>query len=113
MRLLSISAVTAAVALAGCTTDPMTGQRDYNKTAIGALTGAAAGALIAKSNGDKDKMGQAAAIGAVLGGGVGYYYNCRRWMIRTKIRATTTSFFRLLVFSFVVSLTHSHRLTID
>ena len=88
MRLLSISAVTAAVALAGCTTDPMTGQRDYNKTAIGALTGAAAGALIAKSNGDKDKMGQAAAIGAVLGGGVGYYMDQQEKKLRQEMAGT-------------------------
>ena len=55
--------------LVGCQTAPTketAGQHD--KTIIGAVTGAVAGALI-----DHDKRGRGALIGAAAGAGVGYY----------------------------------------
>ena len=38
----------SGVSMSGCTTDPATGQQTMNKTAIGALAGAAAGAVFLK-----------------------------------------------------------------
>lgn len=88
MRALVITALVGSLSLAGCTTDPMTGQRDYNKTAIGAGLGALVGAGVAKSNGDKDKMGRAAAIGAVLGGASGYYLDQKERKLREQMAGT-------------------------
>lgn len=88
MRVLTTTAMVAGLTLAGCTTNPNTGQQEMNKAAIGALIGAGAGALIAKSNGDKDKMGRAAAIGAVVGGGVGYYMDQQEKKLREQMRGT-------------------------
>ncbi len=61
------------VAMAGCTTNPNTGEQSVSKTAIGAgagaAVGAAAGALI--SNDWKGAL-IGAGIGAAAGGGIGY-----------------------------------------
>ena len=62
MRALIVTAVVGALALSGCQ------NMEYDKAAIGTGLGALLGAGLAYSNADKDKMGQAAAIGAVLGG---------------------------------------------
>lgn len=92
MKALTMTATTTALvaglALSGCTTNPQTGQQQISKAGIGALAGAAAGALIAKSNGDKDKMGQAAVIGAALGGGVGYYMDQQEKKLREQMAGT-------------------------
>ena len=55
--------------LAACQTAPTREKADqHDKTIIGAVTGAIAGALI-----DKDKRARGALIGAAAGGGIGYY----------------------------------------
>lgn len=62
--------------LTGCATDPNTGATTgisgQNKALLGGLLGAAAGAGISKATGG-NKTGRDAAIGAVVGGGIGYY----------------------------------------
>ncbi len=89
MRVLTLSAVAASLIVAGCTTDPMTGQRDYNKTAIGALAGAAAGYGISKSSANTSAQNnRAAAIGAVLGGGIGLYMDKQEKQLRQDMAGT-------------------------
>ncbi|XID74477.1 OmpA family protein [Alkanindiges sp. WGS2144] len=88
MRALVITALVGSLSLAGCTTDPVTGQTDYNKTAIGAGLGALLGAGVAKSNADKDKMGRAAAIGAVVGAAGGYYLDQKEKKLREQMAGT-------------------------
>ena len=66
---LMIAALASSLALAGCATDPATGQQTVHKGVLGALGGAAAGAGISKVTGG-DKTGRDAAIGAVLGGAI-------------------------------------------
>jgi len=88
MRAFIVSAVAGAVILTGCTTNPHTGQQQISKGALGALAGAALGAGIAKSNADSDKMGRAAAIGAVLGGGVGLYMDNQERKLREQMQGT-------------------------
>ena len=88
MRALVITALVGSLSLAGCTTNPTTGQRDYNKTAIGAGLGALLGAGVAKSNADSDKMGRAAAIGAVVGAGGGYYLDQKEKKLREQMAGT-------------------------
>lgn len=81
MAIKSISkfiAVSAAVTLlaSGCATNP-DGSYEYQKTAIGALGGAALGAGVGALIGGKTHRGRNAAIGgltgAVVGGGIGNY----------------------------------------
>ena len=88
MRALVITALVGGLTLAGCTTNPTTGQVDYNKTAIGAGLGALLGAGVAKSNANKDQMGRAAAIGAVLGGAGGYYLDQKEKKLREQMAGT-------------------------
>lgn len=65
-------AVVSGMAVTGCATNPSTGENRLNKAGIGALAGAAGGAAISKATGG-DKTGRDAAIGGLLGAGVGAY----------------------------------------
>ncbi len=86
MRALAISTLIGAVALTGCTTDPTTGQRDYNKAAIGAVLGSAAGYGVSKGNANTSAQNnRAAAIGAVLGGAGGYVLDQKEKKLREQL----------------------------
>ena len=80
-------AVVSCVAVTGCATDPSTGQQRLNKSAIGALAGAAGGAAISKATGG-DKTGRDAAIGGVLGAGVGYYMERQARQLEQQMAGT-------------------------
>ncbi len=82
-----IVAVASGLALAGCTTDPATGQQRLNKAAIGALAGAAGGAVISKASGG-DHTGRDAAIGAALGGAVGLYMDRQEKQLQQQMAGT-------------------------
>jgi|JI102314A1RNA_FD_contig_111_39490_length_1719_multi_6_in_0_out_0_2 outer membrane protein OmpA-like peptidoglycan-associated protein len=88
MRALVVTTLVGGLVLSGCTTNPQTGQQQISRAAIGGLLGAAAGAAIAKSNGDSDKAGRAAAIGALLGGGVGVYMDAQEKKLREQMQGT-------------------------
>lgn len=89
-----ISLVTAmAVFGAGCTTNPYTGERQAGNVgkgaAIGAVVGAAAGLL---TKGDKlDNALIGAGIGAIAGGGVGYYMDVQESKLRQQLQGTGVS----------------------
>ncbi len=90
MRKLIIPALAGAVALAGCTTNPYTGERQVSKAAMGAGIGAAAGAAIGYSTGDnkkerKESALKGAAIGGVTGGGVGAYMDYQEKKLRDRL----------------------------
>lgn len=90
MRSLIIPALAGAVALAGCTTNPYTGERQTSKAAWGAGLGAAAGAAIGYSTGDNKKERReaalkGAAIGGVTGGGVGAYMDYQEKKLRDRL----------------------------
>lgn len=90
MRSLIIPALAGAVALAGCTTNPYTGERQVSKAAIGAGIGAAAGAAIGYSTGDNKKERResalkGAAIGGVTGGGIGAYMDYQEKKLRDRL----------------------------
>nr|WP_298890636.1 OmpA family protein [uncultured Acinetobacter sp.] len=86
MRALAISTLIGAVALTGCTTDPTTGQRDYNKAAIGAVLGAGAGYGVSKGNANTSAQNnRAAAIGAVLGGAGGYVLDQKEKKLKEQL----------------------------
>jgi len=80
----------AAAILAGCTTNPYTGQSQTAKsvwgTGLGAAAGAATGALVAKNHGAGALVGGLA--GAALGGGVGYYLDVQEAELRQELAST-------------------------
>lgn len=82
MRALVISTVIGAMALTGCQ------GMEYDKAALGTLGGALLGAGLAYANADKDKMGQAAAIGAVVGGGAGLLLDKKEKRLRQELAGT-------------------------
>ena len=84
---LMVAALASGLVLTGCATDPNTGQQRLNKSAIGALAGAAGGAAISKATGG-DKTGRDAAIGGVLGAGVGYYMERQARQLEQQMAGT-------------------------
>jgi outer membrane protein OmpA-like peptidoglycan-associated protein len=70
--LVSSVAALSLVALAGCVTDPNTGERTVSRTAIGGLGGAGLGYLLGGLIGGKTTRIVGAGIGAAAGGYVGY-----------------------------------------
>ena len=96
------SAIAAVVSLAvfvsGCetnpfqTTNPYTGEQEVNKTTKGAGIGAAAGLLTGIIvGGDRKKLLLATGIGALAGGGVGYYMDQQDAKLRAQLRGTGVS----------------------
>lgn len=91
MRALMVTALVGSVALTGCTVDPTTGQTTYNKTAIGALTGAVlAGGITAATTGKhrNSHAAMAAALGAVVGGAGGYLLDQKEKQLREQMAGT-------------------------
>lgn len=88
MRLM-IAAVAAAAVLAGCTTNPYTGERQVAKGTYGAAIGAALGCGIATATTKHGKRNerclQGAAIGGVTGGGVGVYMDVQEKKLRDRL----------------------------
>lgn len=96
---LSLAAVTA---LSGCTTyDAYTGEEKTTNTAKGAGIGAGAALVISyiankdKSSAERNKrMLRDAGIGAIVGGGVGYYMDTQEAKLRKQLRSTGVSVVR-------------------
>ena len=88
------AALVALAVLAGCTTDPFTGERQISKTAIGGVAGAATGAAIG-AIADKENRGRGAAIGAgagvLAGGAVGAYMDYQEKKLRERLQGTGVS----------------------
>jgi outer membrane protein OmpA-like peptidoglycan-associated protein len=91
-KILGIVPVAVLLLTMGCaSTDPYTGEQKTSNTAkgagIGALAGAAIGAVV-----DHDDRGKGAAIGAAvgasIGGGVGYYMDQQEAQLRQKLQGT-------------------------
>ena len=100
MRKLIISIIAASIlALSGCETfDAYTGESKTSSTAKGAGIGASIGAVFAylknkdKSSSERKKaMLKAAGIGAIAGGGVGYYMDTQEAKLRKQLRDTGVS----------------------
>jgi len=85
--------VTAAIFLAGCTTDPYTGQQKVSNTAGGAALGALAGAGIGMLAGGDDRRNAliGAGIGALAGGAVGSYMDQQEAELRGYLQGTGVS----------------------
>jgi len=95
---LALSAILTAT-LTGCTTyDAYTGEEKASNTAKGAGIGAGAAAVISYiANKDKDprernkRVLRDAGIGAIIGGGVGYYMDRQEAELRKQLRDTGVS----------------------
>lgn len=70
---MATGATLAALLLAGCTTNPETGQRQMSQGGKGALAGAAGAALIGGAFGGKTGALVGAGVGSILGGAIGGY----------------------------------------
>jgi outer membrane protein OmpA-like peptidoglycan-associated protein len=90
----SLAALVSLAVLAGCTTNPYTGESQISKTAIGGAIGAATGAAIG-AIADKENRGRGAAIGAgvgvLAGGAVGAYMDYQEKKLREKLAGTGVS----------------------
>jgi outer membrane protein OmpA-like peptidoglycan-associated protein len=92
-----VAALTAAVLLAGCaTTDPYTGEKKTSNTAKGAGIGALAGAALGAITGDNSKERReralvGAGVGALAGGAVGNYMDRQEAKLRAQLRGTGVS----------------------
>jgi len=77
--------------LAGCVTNPNTGEQKVSRTAIGAVGGAVAGYFLGDLVGgkrDRTEKIVGAGIGAVAGGGVGYYLDQQEKKLREDTAGT-------------------------
>ena len=88
---LTTLASLCAIALAGCVTDPVTGEKKISKAAIGGVGGALGGYLLGDLIGGKHSRTEeivGAGIGAVAGAGVGYYMDQQEKKLRERTAGT-------------------------
>ena len=77
--------------LAGCVTDPYTGQQQMTKPGTGALIGSGAGALLGALIGGRDNRAETiigAGIGAIAGAGIGQYMDRQEQKLRQQTAGT-------------------------
>lgn len=96
-KLALASLIASAIVLQACTTvDPYTREEKTSSATTGAAIGAAVGAVlgIATSKDKKDRKERAlkgAGIGAIAGGGVGYYMDVQEAKLRQQLENTGVS----------------------
>jgi len=91
--------IVSVVFLSGCETfDAYTGEKKVSSTAKGAGIGAGIGVVIAylrnkneSSKKRKQRMLKAAGVGAIAGGGVGYYMDSQEAKLRKTLRSSGVS----------------------
>ena len=84
-------AISGALLTAACTTDPYTGQRTVNRTAVGIIGGAVGGYLLGDlvgGNHDRNAKVIGAGIGALAGGAVGHYMDRQEAELRRQTAGT-------------------------
>lgn len=89
--------IAAAAFVAGCTTDPYTGQQKVSNTAGGAALGALAGAGIGMLAGGDDRRNAliGAGVGALAGGAIGSYMDQQEAELRGYLQGTGVSVSRV------------------
>jgi len=98
-RKISILIITSLFILQGCSTfDAYTGEEKTSSTAKGAGIGAGSALLLSyiknrnKSSSERNKrLLRDAGIGAIVGGGVGYYMDTQEAKLRKQLRGTGVS----------------------
>ena len=100
LRKIAFAAM-AATFLAGCSTDPYTGERKISNTAVGATAGAllgtATGLVIGKTTSASTRKSRliGAGLGALAGGGVGLYMDHQESRLRARLQGTGVSVTRV------------------
>lgn len=88
-RTAYLAASLAVLLVAGCATDPYTGEERASRTAtgagVGAVGGAVAGGVI---SGDRRGAVRGAIAGAAIGGGIGYYMDRQEAALRERLEGT-------------------------
>ena len=92
-----VLAAAAAALVAGCTTDPYTGQQKVSNTAGGAALGALAGAGVGMLAGGDDRRNAliGAGVGALAGGAIGNYMDRQEAELRNYLEGTGVSVSRV------------------
>jgi len=98
-KLITVLILASVTVVSGCTTfDPYTGEEKTTNTAKGAGIGAGAALVVSYlANKDKDagernrRLLRDAGIGAIAGGGVGYYMDTQEAKLRKQLRASGVS----------------------
>ncbi|HEV7252402.1 MAG TPA: OmpA family protein [Mesorhizobium sp.] len=95
-----VAGFAAAMMLAGCTTDPYTGQQKVSNTAGGAALGAGLGALAGLAVGGSDNAQRnavliGAGVGALAGGAIGSYMDQQEAEVRRQLEGTGVSVTRV------------------
>ncbi len=98
-KLLVLVTITSLTLLSGCETfDAYTGEEKVSNTAKGAGIGAGIGVVLAylrnkdeSSKRRKKRMLEAAGVGAIAGGGIGYYMDSQEAKLRKTLRKTGVS----------------------
>jgi outer membrane protein OmpA-like peptidoglycan-associated protein len=88
---IALIAAVASMTLAGCVTNPETGNRTISKTAIGGVGGALGGYLLGDLLGgrnDRTEKIVGAGIGAIAGAGVGAYMDSQEKKMRERTAGT-------------------------
>ena len=86
-----VTALAAAIFMVGCTTvDPVTGERETNRTGTGAIIGAIAGAAAGTLAGGDDRRNAmiGAGIGALAGAAIGHYMDRAYLNLRERLAGT-------------------------
>ena len=88
LKPLTVAALAIPLALTGCVTDPVSGQRNASKTAMYGLGGAAVCGIVgALTHGGKGARNSALACGAI-GAGVGGYMDYQEKKLRENLKNT-------------------------
>jgi len=101
-KLITVLSLASLTIVNGCTTyDAYTGEEKTSNTAIGAGIGAGTAMVVSYlANKDKDagernrRLLRDAGIGAIVGGGVGYYMDSQEAKLRKQLRGTGVSVVR-------------------
>lgn len=70
----------------GCSVNPQTGEREFNRTAIGTTIGGVAGGILGAAVGGERGALVGIAAGAALGGGTGYWMDKRSAKLKEELR---------------------------
>lgn len=75
--------------ITGCAVNPQTGEREFNRTAIGAGIGSVAGGIVGVAIGrSPESFLIGAATGAAIGGGTGYWLDARAEKLKAELKGT-------------------------
>lgn len=91
MKTKIIAGLMAALMAAGCVTvDPVTGERDPNRAATGAIIGAVGGAALGTLAGGNDRRNAliGAGVGALAGAAIGDYMDDQEQTLRARLAGT-------------------------